>query len=85
MENMDNVQQVISWSSTKNSNGTFTAKVRSSDFGISVQHASFDAPTRARAVTKAKKCVLYIKALNPDSSGRFSFEKRNALYNIPTT
>jgi hypothetical protein len=82
MQNMDNVQQVISWTSTKNADGTFTAKVRSSDFGISVQHASFDAPTRAGAVTKAKKCVLYIKALNPTCLGIFSVEKRNALYNI---
>jgi hypothetical protein len=81
MENMDNIQRVVSWTSTKNADGTFTAKVRSLDFGVSVQHASFDAPTRARAVTKAKKCVRYIKALNPDSSGGFSFEKRDALYN----
>ena len=63
VQNLDNIQRVVSWRSTKNADGTFTGHVTSFDYGVSVFHASCIHHTRSQAVYGAKKLVRFVKAV----------------------
>lgn len=63
MNELQNIQRVVSWSSTKNDDGTYTAKAYSFDQrSQTVVHARYTNTSRSKAVTSAKKAVKYLKA-----------------------
>lgn len=63
MNELNNIQRVVTWNSKKNADGTCTAKAYSFDHNApTVVHASYTRASRAQAVTAAKKAVRYLKA-----------------------
>lgn len=62
MENMNNIQRVVSWNSKKNADGTFSAQAYSFDQNVVVRHAKYTRATRAQAVSAAKKAARYIRS-----------------------
>lgn len=63
MTNLENVQRVITWNSKKLDDGNFIANVYSFDHGVeAVVHCSYTCDSRAKAVTRAKKAVRFLKA-----------------------
>ena len=62
MNNTNNIQRVVSFSSKKNQDGTFTGTAYSFDFQVAnVVHATFNRKTRAQAVGATKKAVKALK------------------------
>jgi len=63
MNEVNNIQRVVSWNSKKNADGTYTATAYSFDHDApTVVHAAYTRASRAQAVTAAKKAVRYLKA-----------------------
>ncbi len=60
--NLDNIQRVVGWKSTKNADGTFTATAYSFDHPHhTVVHFTYTRKTRAQAVGAAKKACRWLK------------------------
>jgi hypothetical protein len=66
MENLNNIKRVVTWRTNKNSDGTYTGKAFSFDYGTpEILHAEYVRSSRAKATVTAKKAVGYLKSRKP--------------------
>ena len=63
MTELNNIQRVVGWSSTKNADGTFTATVSSFDHGTPRSiHGCYTRASRSAAVNAAKQAIRCLKS-----------------------